>query len=1502
MAGVVKGVQQVVSSCPNGTTGSTANSNQCDAFSSDPDPLNGVVDNFSFSAEVNTNNDLLGLHPASTPSSDDLSLQDLIDSELALRISSGKAANDSNQDGLLLDLSEDGDESEEVNSVERRPDYVNGVNGVNGVVNGNLVSDFLDRERSHTDLTDDNDNDNAHAETDGDESLSLSKSLSSNAAPLCSGEGEELDDLDMASELGSDGPADSDFSANVPDGQAARPGLGDAVLEQAEQDTEEEADEATLAEDISLASDRSQERTGSLLDLDPLRPDSPPGCGPGAAPGSAGGGSGSGVGLVLGPTDTGPTGTAGTGTAGTSSEQQPGEDEAGEAREGEGRSTTPLGSLLAPGPCSPCSGDGLSAAATAAPPPHAQEQEQQDAEESDKSKLQDDDGGLLLQPLESPDHVPSPSPDLCVDANRDASVLSEDNSMDSSVLSAVPSGPGPDPAGFEEGFETWSTVEEAVNDTDLLAGTAGTNGQVQDEVAPQPENRASPDLDTESVSETSEKKTVSKKKKTDGTESTKKKSRKSKKSDEKENISVLTNGHGLNGHSDNKFEVVSTVNGAIIPHSNGYADHSVVEDDLSNVCVKDLKSAYASLTKTEISKDVVKDLKDIDHDIIYCGPIKNLKQTYCSEAIKECNGTRSPDTKETIATGISIRDLRRSFGDLRNCENSENGVEFTPEEDISSEGKARSLGDLRRLSRDLYRPDINNTSCSRKPIHTGVSVKALRASYCSLINLNEPPVSDSRQSFFNSEILLSPVLKSSFSKFDQLSKKTVLHVRSVDASKVQKQFNEASSTSPEAQTNCKACGKQVFVMEQIKAEKSVWHKNCFRCKECSKQLTVDIYSSNEGDIYCKPHFRELFKPKAVVEDSPEPIRRRKPELIIRENQPVELPPDVVRASDKPDLGLEELSSLNVKSRFQVFEKTDDRSLEVEKSPSNVNVKRSPSILSKLAKFQAKGMDIGVTDESLNGIPYEESSTSSEEEEDDEEEDGDIVKSRRATRERPMSFSKMEDVKSRWETGSTAKKEERREERRQEIQTIRSRLFMGKQGKMKEMYEQAVKESEQPAARRGAEVRSEKAKSIKEKFERGETLVSDGEEGEDGDRKIKDEDLGVFEAGISKKSRSHFMELDASAAKTAQQTTPSRPAAKDGNKKREVLTNQSSSEVVKASDKIEDVQVETADISSKFKFFETYKAPEKQKKAFRITPPREGQVKTESPEREVYRDPDVVRADDSIEGDELQHSMTTSKMLSIFRQMEEKAQRDDVPDGPKPLKCFTPPPDYKPESDSSEDDRSDEDDDEDDEEGDEDESDGVIRSSVKAEDEFLQAAKAAAKAKTLRAKFEHWEEQENNINSGGGNINPTLLESEHESIESTKSLRARFESLRNEAEAPKEKPRPKVNRFVEIQTSCAEFCDSCEKKVYPLEKVETGGKLFHKGCFRCMQCSCILRMESYTLNNGKLYCIPHFKQLFISKGNYDEGFGLDQHKRKWNSTMKENGDILLSGIDANGNNH
>ncbi|XP_073977203.1 uncharacterized protein isoform X16 [Rhodnius prolixus] len=740
---------------------------------------------------------------------------------------------------------------------------------------------------------------------------------------------------------------------------------------------------------------------------------------------------------------------------------------------------------------------------------------------------------------------------------------------------------------------------------------------------------------------------------------------------------------------------------------------------------------------------------------------------------------------------------------------------------------------------------------------SNVCVKDLKLTY---VNEANKSYSESKKP---SEIPVPPPvpireLKSSFSKFDQLSKK-VLHVRSSDPAKASKTFNQTSPDGTGTST-CKACDKTVFAMEQIKAERAVWHKNCFRCHTCKKQLTVDIYSSHEGELYCKPHFKELFKPKVIVDDE-EP------------------------ASDKPDLGLEELSSLNVKSRFQVFEKQEVGDSNLERSPTTVSVKRSSSILSKLAKFQKKGMDVGVSDEALNGFVYEESESSEEEEEENEEEEKGIVKCRRKIRERPVSFTKIDDVKKSWESQQDmmTRREEMREQRKEELQQIRSRLFMGKQGKMKELYEQAVAESEGKTGKKELEneiMKSERARVVREKFEKGETVQSDEEDGGGGGKnRGVEEDMSVFEEGISKKSRSIFLEMDANAVRSQNSVSlTSTPPPRDNmviKKGREVYySRQASEDVVRSSDIVEDVTIETADLSSKFKFFETYKAPEKERKAFRITPPREGQVKTESPEREVYRDPDVVRADDKLEDEQtILKSQTTSRMLSKFRQLEE--QKEVVPEGLKPKKCFTPPPDFKGSAGSSEEESDEEDDEEeDDEEEEESETeDGVVKSSYKVKDEFLEQAKNAARAKQLAAKFESWEPEKQSNNNA-----IAMLESEHASIDSTKSLRAKFESLKTEA--PKEKARPKVNRFVDSGSPA--LCASCSRKVYPLEKIETNGKAYHKACFRCSYCNCILRMDSYTLNNDHLYCLPHYKQLFISKGNYDEGFGSDQHKRKWDS--------------------
>ncbi|XP_072759537.1 uncharacterized protein [Anoplolepis gracilipes] len=760
---------------------------------------------------------------------------------------------------------------------------------------------------------------------------------------------------------------------------------------------------------------------------------------------------------------------------------------------------------------------------------------------------------------------------------------------------------------------------------------------------------------------------------------------------------------------------------------------------------------------------------------------------------------------------------------------------------------------------------------------------SVRASYCSLASLTSEGKDKDRA-------CEKPKFeKSSFNKFDALSKKTVLHVRSVDAGKVQQQLN-AVGQGGDANTNCRSCGKVVFQMEQTKAEGLVWHKNCFRCVQCGKQLNVDNYESHESTLYCKPHFKELFQPKPV-EESEQPVRPRKPELIIRENEPKELPPDVVRASDKPDLGLEELSSLNVKSRFQVFEKASTENVnEIERSPSQIAVKRSPSILSKLAKFQAKGMDIGVADESLNGIPYEQSSESEDDVETEETEDveTEIVKAKRTTRERPISFSKMDDIKNRWEsTSQQGRREIQREARKEEIAGIRSRLFMGKQGKMKEMYQQAVAGNDRVTKINAAEEiqhSSTHARSIKERFERGEPIAASDEE-IDSKPKPEKADEEVIAAGISRKSRSLFLELDASAAKTGRPVTPVQPKTPTEIPRRArdaFMGRQVSDDVVRSSDATEEIHVETSEISNKFKFFETYKEPEKQRKQFRITPPRDGQVKMNSPDREIYRDPDVVRADDRV--DEVVHTDTARKMLSIFRQMEENACKEELPEGPKPLKRFTPPPEDKFAKATASD--SEEEEDEENEESDGDESTeekdpNYVRASDKVEDEFLKQAQNAARAKTLRAKFEHWEETDGKVGSHHiAEIEMAQGTGEQSSIESASSLRARFESLGSQNNESPRAPKVKVNRFVEIQTTCTDVCESCQKKVYPLEKVETNNKIFHKQCFRCLQCNCILRMDSFTLNNGKLYCIPHFKQLFITRGNYDEGFGVDPHKNKW----------------------
>ena len=79
----------------------------------------------------------------------------------------------------------------------------------------------------------------------------------------------------------------------------------------------------------------------------------------------------------------------------------------------------------------------------------------------------------------------------------------------------------------------------------------------------------------------------------------------------------------------------------------------------------------------------------------------------------------------------------------------------------------------------------------------------------------------------------------------------------------------------------------------------------------------------------------------------------------------------------------------------------------------------------------------------------------------------------------------------------------------------------------------------------------------------------------------------------------------------------------------------------------------------------------------------------------------------------------------------------------------------------------------------------------------------------------------------------------------------------------------------------EKCTACNRTVYATERtvVEelTEKKIFHKQCIRCQTCNKVMLVGQYSSMDGKFWCKPHFKQLFATKGNYEEGFGKEKRR-------------------------
>ncbi|XP_007073071.2 LIM domain and actin-binding protein 1 isoform X5 [Panthera tigris] len=94
----------------------------------------------------------------------------------------------------------------------------------------------------------------------------------------------------------------------------------------------------------------------------------------------------------------------------------------------------------------------------------------------------------------------------------------------------------------------------------------------------------------------------------------------------------------------------------------------------------------------------------------------------------------------------------------------------------------------------------------------------------------------------------------------------------------------------------------------------------------------------------------------------------------------------------------------------------------------------------------------------------------------------------------------------------------------------------------------------------------------------------------------------------------------------------------------------------------------------------------------------------------------------------------------------------------------------------------------------------------------------------------------------------------------------------------------------FQAPARETCVECQKTVYPMERLLANQQVFHISCFRCSYCNNKLSLGTYASLHGRIYCKPHFNQLFKAKGNYDEGFGHRPHKDLWASKNENEGTL------------
>jgi hypothetical protein len=206
---------------------------------------------------------------------------------------------------------------------------------------------------------------------------------------------------------------------------------------------------------------------------------------------------------------------------------------------------------------------------------------------------------------------------------------------------------------------------------------------------------------------------------------------------------------------------------------------------------------------------------------------------------------------------------------------------------------------------------------------------------------------------------------------------------------------------------CALCGKTVYPVERLFANKKLYHNNCFRCKTCSKKLSATQYNIHEGSLYCKQHYQEVLHPDRTHTVSADDVgddASGEEDEFATVSKPKQLSSDVVRAGTNIGDELQQIRSLKEKKEsWQSSVKSHET---VEKRSDEVLEEMSGKVKERMSKIIAGG----------------------EKDEDEDLED--------KTKDLEAIKAQVGDIKNKWKTGEVEKAETRDAEAKSELEELR----------------------------------------------------------------------------------------------------------------------------------------------------------------------------------------------------------------------------------------------------------------------------------------------------------------------------------------------------------------------------------------------------------------------------------------------------------------------------------